>query len=199
MDSSSLRRILLMLNLEECIPNFQRNGVCMHKMSTLFITALLLFSVFSVSSAVNVILSVDGHAVEGQQTRLVCIFTRTNSLSTADPLIIWQEVVNSTNVLIVEYQNNTVPVRELHNDRFTVEGGDFRSTLVIHNTKRTDDGTYECEVKIFDDKPNEGSHAVTINVAYLHFSLPPYDVFFCCMSSHMKVLISATAIQQCTL
>ncbi|XP_033096714.1 junctional adhesion molecule B-like [Anneissia japonica] len=159
-------------NREETLNDQKLCKVCMHKMSTLFFTALLLFSVFSVISAVEVTVSVDGHAVEGQQTRLVCTIERTDLENTNELLIAWEEIVNSTlTVTIVAYYNNTVPViEEPYNDRFTVEGVDFQSILVIDNTKRTDNnGTYQCFANILNDQPTPAMDKVKISVAYLSY------------------------------
>ncbi|XP_033099030.1 junctional adhesion molecule C-like [Anneissia japonica] len=138
-------------------------------MSTLFVTSSLLFSVFSVCSAVIVTVSVDGHAFEGQGTRLVCTLKRNNSSNTNIPRITWEKIVNGSPTTIVQYQSSATYVNPTYNDRFSVVKNDPQHTLVIDNTNRTDDGTYKCDVALIDDVPSDASDDVTISVAYLSY------------------------------
>ncbi|XP_033127192.1 uncharacterized protein LOC117124960, partial [Anneissia japonica] len=125
--------------------------------------------VFSVCSAVIVTVSVDGHAVEGQGTRLFCTLKRNISSNTNIPRITWEEIVNGSPVQIVQYQSSAAFVNPPYNDRFSVVKNDSQHTLVINNTKRTDDGTYKCEVSLVGDVPSSASDDVTISVAYLSY------------------------------
>ncbi|XP_033122504.1 hemicentin-1-like isoform X2 [Anneissia japonica] len=137
-----------------------------HKMLIL-IPATLIFSVLNVCSAVTVRVSIDGHAVEGQETRLVCTVQKSNPTNTNDPTIRWREVVNGSPVTIVEYQEVPSHVHVDYADRFSVEGDGSQLTLVIDNTMRTDDGIYQCEVNVLNDPPSPVSGAVTISVVFL--------------------------------
>ncbi|XP_033096170.1 neurocan core protein-like isoform X2 [Anneissia japonica] len=132
--------------------------------SRLIITWALLYSL---CSAVTVRVSIDGDAVEGQETRLVCTVQKSNPTNTNDPTIRWREVVNGSPVTIVEYQEVPGPVNMDYADRFSVEGDGSQLTLVIDNTMRTDDGIYQCEVNVLNDPPSPVSGAVTISVAFL--------------------------------
>ncbi|XP_033108965.1 uncharacterized protein LOC117110379, partial [Anneissia japonica] len=119
-------------------------------------------------SAVTVTVFIDGDAVEGQETRLVCTIQKSDSTNTNDPLIRWVEVVKGSPVTIVEYQAGSGPVYADYADRFSVESDGSQLTLVIDNTMRTDDGTctYQCDVSVLNDPPSPASGAVTISVAY---------------------------------
>ncbi|XP_033114270.1 carcinoembryonic antigen-related cell adhesion molecule 6-like, partial [Anneissia japonica] len=94
----------------------------------------------------------------------MCNIARSSSSSTSVPGVSWYNVTNGARVTIAQYQGGTGFVDPSYIDRFSVEGD---TTLVIANTRRSDSGTYQCSVVIFDDPPS-ASDDVTLTVIYLY-------------------------------
>ncbi|XP_033100818.1 junctional adhesion molecule C-like [Anneissia japonica] len=138
---------------------FQRNIVS----CTVVIVFLNVFTCicFAVTVTVNNI----GDVVEGSETRIMCNIVRSSSSSTSVLGVSWYNVTNGASDTIAQYQGGTGFVDPSYIDRFSVEGD---TTLVIANTSRSDSGTYQCSVVIFDDPPSPASDDVTLTVIYLY-------------------------------
>ncbi|XP_033127607.1 uncharacterized protein LOC117125259 [Anneissia japonica] len=128
-------RILLMIM-------FQRNTISCKVVIVFF--NVLMCTCFAVIVTVDDIVSV----AEGNETRIMCNMTRSSSSSVAVPIVTWYNVTNGVTDQIAQSQGGVGSVRSSYIDRFSVEGD---TTLVIANTSRSDSGTYQCIVNIFDD------------------------------------------------
>ncbi|XP_033104403.1 protein turtle homolog B-like, partial [Anneissia japonica] len=135
-------------------------------MATKSICYVIISMTVFISTCLAVIVTVDniGDVVEGSETRIMCNIERSSSSSTSVPGVTWNNVTNGASDPIAQYQGGTGFVDPSYIDRFSVEGD---TTLVIANTRRSDSGTYQCSVVIFDDPPS-ASDDTTLIVTYLY-------------------------------
>ncbi|XP_033099036.1 uncharacterized protein LOC117102741 isoform X2 [Anneissia japonica] len=132
------------------------------KLTWYFIISITVF--FSKCSAVIVIVDDIVSVAEGNETRIMCNMTRSSSSSVGIPTVTWYNVTNGVSDTIAQSQGGVGLVRSSYIDRFSVDGD---TTLVIANTSRSDNGTYQCSVSIFDDPPSPASDDFILSVVYL--------------------------------
>ncbi|XP_033127608.1 cell surface A33 antigen-like, partial [Anneissia japonica] len=132
------------------------------KLTCYFIISITVF--FSKCSAVIVTVDDIVSVAEGNEARIMCNIVRSSSSSEGISTVTWNNVTNGVTDTIAQSQNGVGSVRSSYIDRFSVEGD---TTLVIANTSRSDNGTYQCSVTIFDDPPSPASDDIILSVIYL--------------------------------